>query len=844
MARHSASEGFGCEDTRGPSRRVRLQAVLLPPTVTRTSAFAWLAYQGRWGQRGEAPNTGPAGLNTKDRWSAPLTWERGLRERSFQVPAALTIGQSVTGAFCGAVATASTAVGWLGSPLAVIGLAVGLLVLLGLAATRTTWRPAHRRPIRARRSTGQILRASQSIYLRHGALFFGIGAVSIPLAFTAVGLEHLVHWPAVVEALHLPSWPLDFVRFDLAHVLVDVVAINATTAVVLDRLDTGRQVGLREPYRLALRRFWPLLGTIVIEAAIALVLLFSVVGIPWLLRMAISWSFNAQEVMLTGASARSSFRSSRQLVRGSWWRAAGILGLLYVVGVASAPLVGFAFLLGTSVSPLAVDMIGSLVYAVTLPYIAIATTLLWFDLQARHEARAASPALVRLRPGPRERSAAVVALLCAAGAGVFAVSALLGDVAGLVQVLLCLLLLAAGGWLALTRRGRRRAAAATTIAVACAGLAVVGVEHWSRLLQFLPVAVLIVAFGVAARAALRGTRLGTAAATRRRVAPAQRGVLIVNPRSGDGKAARLELAQEARERGLETVVLEPGANLRELAEDACARGADVIGMAGGDGSQALVAEVAARHDVPLVCVPSGTRNHFALDLGLDRDDVVGALDAFTDGVEVRIDLASVNGRMFVNNASLGVYAQVVQSDSYRAAKLTTWTRMLPDLLGPDARRLELAFEGPGATEREHASFVLVSNNPYRLAPGTGAGTRPRLDTGRLGIVAASIEGVNDVTRLVSLAAVGRSQTYRGLTEWSRPEFEVRSASPVPVGLDGESILLDAPLRFVSLPGALRVRLPRRAHGASPAAVAARLSRRDLAALVRIAVARVESQNVA
>ena len=137
-------------------------------------------------------------------------------------------------------------------------------------------------------------------------------------------------------------------------------------------------------------------------------------------------------------------------------------------------------------------------------------------------------------------------------------------------------------------------------------------------------------------------------------------------------------------------------------------------MAGGDGSQALVATVAMQHDVAHVCVPAGTRNHFALDLGLDRDDVVGALDAFTDGVERRIDLASLNERIFVNNASLGVYAQVVQSDAYRDAKLGTWKRMLPEMLGQDAPPGELEFAAPHARDWSDASLVIVSNNPYQL----------------------------------------------------------------------------------------------------------------------------------
>jgi diacylglycerol kinase family enzyme len=833
---HSASEGWGCEDTRGPSRRYPLRAVLVPTSgITATSRFAWLAYEGRWGEKGDAPNTGPTGPNTKDRWSSPLTWQQSLRERSLQVPAAVTLGQSVTGAFCGAVATASTAVGWFGSPLPLIALAVGLLALLGVAATRTPWSPAPRRPVRARRSTGQILRAAQRIYLRDGRLFLGIGAISVPLALAAVGFEHVIRWPDLLTALHLPAWPLSFVRFDIAHVLVDVVAINATTAIVLDRLDRDRPVGLREAYRLALRKFRPLAGTIAIELAIATVLLFSVVGIPWLLWMVVWWSFNAQEVTIGNASARSSFRASRRLVRGSWWRAAAILGLLYAVSIALAPLVGFAFLFATPVSPTVLNMIGSLVYAVTLPYIAIATTLLWFDLQARRAERpVASTAPQPGRPDIRERSAAALALLCALGAAVFAVLALLADVAGVAQIFACLVLLAVGGWITLTRRGARRSAAVAVTALAVAGLVIVGIEHRSRLVQFVPVAVLVAGFGVAARSALRRTHAAAAVGRRRRVPPARRGVLIVNPRSGNGKAARFELEREARERGLESVLLEPGTDLRELAEQACARGADVIGMAGGDGSQALVAEVAMRYDVALVCIPSGTRNHFALDLGLDRDDVVGALDAFTDGIERRIDVACVNGRVFVNNASLGTYAEVVQSDSYRNAKLGTWARMLPDLLGPDADGADFAFDGPDASEFSRAAFVLVSNNPYLLSQSAGTGTRPRLDTGRLGIVAARIGGANDVSRLVSLAALGRSGRFRGLSEWSRVDFEVRSGSPVAVGLDGEAAVLEPPLRFTSLPGALRVRLPRGARGVSPAATAVRLGRRDLSVLLRVA----------
>ena len=253
------------------------------------------------------------------------------------------------------------------------------------------------------------------------------------------------------------------------------------------------------------------------------------------------------------------------------------------------------------------------------------------------------------------------------------------------------------------------------------------------------------------------------------------------------------------------MLLGPGDDLCELAKRAVMRGADVVGMAGGDGSQALVATVAMEHDVAHVCVPAGTRNHFALDLGLDRDDVVGALDAFTDGVERRIDLASLNERIFVNNASLGVYAQVVQSNAYRDAKLGTWKRMLPEMLGRGATDIDLQFDAPHAKDWANASLVIVSNNPYQLRRFRGAGTRPRLDTGRLGVFATRMRGAHAVAKLVTLGTIGQHRRFGGVLQWSSLEFEVRASSPVAVGLDGEALMLEPPLRFVSLPGALRVR---------------------------------------
>ncbi len=439
------------------------------------------------------------------------------------------------------------------------------------------------------------------------------------------------------------------------------------------------------------------------------------------------------------------------------------------------------------------------------------------------------------RPSLWPRIAAVVALVTPVVMAVVAAVALAGDVPVAVLAVGLVLVCSAAIWFALTRRGPRRAVSAALAALSGIGLIVVLVAHWQGVVVLVALLLLLAVFGLAARYALGRTVSGVVGAVVP-VGAAGSAVLIINLKSGGGKAERFDLAAQARRRGIEPVVLQPGDDLLELTESAIARGAQVIGMAGGDGSQALVATVAARRDIAHVCIPAGTRNHFALDLGLDRDDVVSALDAFTDGVERRIDLARVNDRVFVNNASLGVYAKVVQSDAYRDAKLETWTGMLPDLLGPDAEPIDLEFTAPDGSRCDDAPLVLVSNNPYRLASLAGAGTRERIDTGQLGVLAARVRSAADVSKFVALELVGQVGRFPGLLSWSSPEFEVRSSGPVEVGLDGEALVLDPPLRFASLPGALRVRLPK-GVGLPPAARVAALTTDNLGALLRVAAGR-------
>ena len=245
-------------------------------------------------------------------------------------------------------------------------------------------------------------------------------------------------------------------------------------------------------------------------------------------------------------------------------------------------------------------------------------------------------------------------------------------------------------------------------------------------------------------------------------------------------------------------MLDSGSDLRTRVLEVVAEGADALGVAGGDGSLADVAAVAAAHGLPFVCIPCGTRNHFALDLGVDRQDVAGALDAFTDGVERLIDVGEVNGRLFLNNVSLGIYGEAVRQAAYRDAKVRTLAETARRVLGPSGRVAALRLVDDTGLEHARLALVLVSNNPY--APGLA--TRPTLASGQLGILVLD-------TPEERQHPPGRA--------WSATHLAVQAPAAVHAGIDGEAVELNAPLEFAVRPAALRVRISARHPGASPVA---------------------------
>jgi diacylglycerol kinase family enzyme len=415
------------------------------------------------------------------------------------------------------------------------------------------------------------------------------------------------------------------------------------------------------------------------------------------------------------------------------------------------------------------------------------------------------------------RVAALVALLLVVAVIAFTIVALADDVPRLLGQLALIAVAVVAGWVAVTRTGAKRSVGAILAVAAVVGIVLLqtGGDDLDVVSLVLRIVALIVAVGLAKYAiGTTDQALRAADTPGTPVAPAQRGVLFMNLKSGGGKAERFHLVDECRARGIEPVVLEGGQDWVAIIRDTAPKH-DVVGMAGGDGSQALVGSVAAELGLPVVVVPAGTRNHLALDLGLDREDVVGALDAYGDAVERPMDLADVNGSVFVNNVSLGLYAAIVRSPEYRDAKADTTLATLPMVLGPGTEPFDLRFDTPDG-HHDGAHVIQVSNNPYGDTLG-GFGSRPRLDTKLVGVVSLVIPGDRGIAKFLAALATGRPDRYEGLSSWSAPTFEVSSGSPIEIGLDGETQVMDSPLRFSIRPAPVRVRLPKSAIGYSPAA---------------------------
>ena len=290
-----------------------------------------------------------------------------------------------------------------------------------------------------------------------------------------------------------------------------------------------------------------------------------------------------------------------------------------------------------------------------------------------------------------------------------------------------------------------------------------------------------------------------------RVIPAY---LILNPVSGGAALLLRRLNRAARERGIQVRALSPGEDARHAALEAADDDAGSLAVAGGDGSVAAVAGVAVERGLPLAVVPTGTLNHFARDLGLDLARPLRALGALGTGHERRVDVGRINGRLFVNNVSLGVYAEMLGDPGYREDKLRVAQAKLRAVFSDPGLRGALRITPPDGAPLESVVAVVVSNNPYEFSGWDTFGQRHSLDTGTLQVSVLDAGTLDGLERLLAGTLLGAMEFRPALRQWTSQRLETGvPGEVVRTGIDGEPIALEAPLHFSVDPGALRVLLP-------------------------------------
>jgi hypothetical protein len=397
----SASEGVGCDDTRGPTFDVR-PAVRTIPSDPQAAAreYPWITFDGRWGELRPAFFNGPTGPNLKTQWTEPITWSEGWRDRSYAVPGGSIFGPNATDFFCGAVGRGSTAVVQLvDQPLAFTLVLAGVVLLAIYLLSRTDWHPSAPLHIARRRTWGQVLSASARMYGSRFGLFAGMGLVFVPISLLISLLQALVLHATGVFGVQTGGGNNGLLAFVVLSVgtaltLLGLGIVQAATARAMVALDVGEPVGIVRAYRLAADSVVPLLGALVIAAPAVSLLVSSFFLIPIGIWLAGRWALIAPVIELEDVRALAALRRSGRLVRGHWLKVASLIvaggALVLVLG----PLIGALLILATGAPFWLVNVFAGLIYAVTMPFVAITTAYVYFDVRARHELAGTRDALV------------------------------------------------------------------------------------------------------------------------------------------------------------------------------------------------------------------------------------------------------------------------------------------------------------------------------------------------------------------------------------------------------------------------------------------------------------------
>jgi hypothetical protein len=405
----SHGSGVGCDNTQDPHLESRPRPVVIPTAAAPGSEFQWLSFLGHWGQREKGFNNGPQGPTTKEQWLRPFTWMDGIRQGSPRLPGGSVLGPVTSTAFCGAIAGASEFINLEAkSTLGAIGLALGVLALILIPIFLTRWRPVDIRDLHHRWRVGQLLRGARQLYGRHWRTMLALAFAGFVILAAIQGLQYLLEqWTGGNDftiLIHPLGLTLEFTgSFQDVSQPVGFAIVGGAVVAYLRLLEAGGEGGARASYRALYPRLWRVILGQLLAIVLAGLLLFTVIGIPFAIYFYFAWQLIQQEIIFKDASIRDAFRGSAALVRGHWWRTVAVTGILSLLALVAGPLLGFV-LIFLNLSPVLVNLIGSVVFALLIPYVAIGRTLLYFDLTAR-EAKAPAPGRWR-RWLPRTRPAA------------------------------------------------------------------------------------------------------------------------------------------------------------------------------------------------------------------------------------------------------------------------------------------------------------------------------------------------------------------------------------------------------------------------------------------------------
>ncbi len=388
----SASQGVGCDNTIGPHRDLLPAVATIPsnPALAR-EGFPWIGFEGRWGELQPSFFNGPTGPNLKTQWTKPIQWSEGWRDRSFTVPTASLFGTNATDFFCRAIGGGSSAlVRLVNRPLPFILVVGALALLLIYALSRTSWRPAAPLRLAHRRAWGQTLAAAARMYGRQLPLVVGIGVLFIPVSLLVALLQTLLLHGTSTLGVESGSGRTGFLAFVViaigtALTLLGLGLVQAATARALVEVDRGRRIGPLHAYWLARDSIRPLLGALFVAALVVSLLAGSIYLLPLAVWLAGRWALIAPCIELEHLRAVGGLRRSARLVRGKWFKVTSLIVVGAALAFVAGPLVGIALILTTGAPFWLVNLVAGVIYALTMPLVAITTVYVYFDRRVAYE---------------------------------------------------------------------------------------------------------------------------------------------------------------------------------------------------------------------------------------------------------------------------------------------------------------------------------------------------------------------------------------------------------------------------------------------------------------------------